>query len=268
MSSGEVIDRGDGPAILMVHGWGQTMKSFAPLTEALSKGFRVITFDLPGYGSARADKGPFGFDRYCGTIADIVIGKNLTEFHLFGWSMGGAIAAKYLLDKAGPPPASLILMSATPRFVAPGKNLGIGQSITAVKKMIRIMKEDPVFGLRSFISMFFVSGEEIPREQNAAITNLLAPPDTFPPKDEALVESLEELARTDLTKCVAELAGLPVMLLYGALDRVTPRGGQLLWDTIFSKVIHHPLVGAGHAPHLTRLDEVASAITRFIKEAE
>ena len=268
MNTSHIIDRGEGPAIIMVHGWGQTMKSFAPLVDTLATGFRVITFDLPGYGKAKGETGPYRFDRYCNAIANIVVKKNLTDFHLLGWSMGGTIAAKYLLEKAGPPPTSLILMSASPRFVAPGKGLGIGQSLTAVKKMIRMMKQDPVFGLRSFISMFFASGEAIPPESNSAITKLLAPPETFPPKDEALIATLEELASTDLTKMAAGLIAPPVMLLYGALDRVTPRGGQLLWDTIFSRVIHYPLDGVGHAPHLTRLDEVTKAVTRFVHGAE
>ncbi|VAX24918.1 hypothetical protein MNBD_NITROSPINAE03-396, partial [hydrothermal vent metagenome] len=80
---------GSGPAIVMIHGWGQTGRAFDPLSNLLKPDFRVITVDLAGHGTAKDEPGPYTFTRYCDDIAVVVRQLGLDKFHLLGWSMGG-----------------------------------------------------------------------------------------------------------------------------------------------------------------------------------
>ena len=143
MTMNTITSRGNGPALVMIHGWGQTKRAFEPLAESLKGDFRVVTFDLPGHGEARGDGGPYTFERFTNTLADLVRGLDNEPYHLLGWSMGGTVAARYCLEEAGALPKTLTLIASTPRFVAPGKNLGIGQHPAAVKKMVRMIRSDP-----------------------------------------------------------------------------------------------------------------------------
>ena len=45
---------GNGPALVLVHGWGLHGGVFAPLVERLSAEFQFHLVDLPGHGGSRA----------------------------------------------------------------------------------------------------------------------------------------------------------------------------------------------------------------------
>lgn len=256
---------GPDPAVVMIHGWGQTSEAMAPLARLLEKRLRVITFDLPGHGEARDEAGPYTFRRYVETLGGVVRALNGAPFYLLGWSMGGTIAAMYALEKKAPAPEGLILLSATPRFVAQGRNPGMGQHPAAVKKMKRMIRADHDAGLRDFVGRFFDSGEKISAEDRRRVEKALIPP-LFPPAGETLLETLDELAAADLTATPGGGLEGRVLLIYGGLDRICPPGGQRLWRKVFDggPAAEIAMEGAGHAPHLTKGAEVASAVEEFV----
>src|SRR3954452_4975264 len=49
-----VAERGEGPAVLLVHGIGEDAETLAPLAEALAGRARVIAYDRRGYGASGA----------------------------------------------------------------------------------------------------------------------------------------------------------------------------------------------------------------------
>lgn len=276
MKNKSVFDTGgDGPVIVMIHGWGQAGRAFDPLIHLLKPDFRIITFDLAGHGTAKDKPGPFTFARYCDDIARLVCKLGLEKFHLLGWSMGGTIAVKYCLEKTGPLPESLMLLSATPRFVARTRNLGVGQHPAAVAKMERMIDSDPETGLRGFIQLFFESGEEIDENQRGEIEKALMPAGS-PPSRQALLDTLKEYSATDLTGSSGSprSSGSPgsydgrILTIHGSQDKICPPGGQKLWGDVFVVVETVSIESAGHAPHLTRRLEVAGHIARFVSEAE
>ena len=44
------IVRGEGKPLLLLHGWGACIDSFAPVTNELSKSRKVYVIDFPGFG--------------------------------------------------------------------------------------------------------------------------------------------------------------------------------------------------------------------------
>jgi pimeloyl-ACP methyl ester carboxylesterase len=49
-----VVERGSGPAVLLVHGMASDAEALAPLAQALAEQARVIAYDRRGYGSSGA----------------------------------------------------------------------------------------------------------------------------------------------------------------------------------------------------------------------
>ena len=52
---------GDGPTVLLVHGWSGSAMDMAPLAEQLaSAGFRAVAFDMPAHGATPGDRTSLG----------------------------------------------------------------------------------------------------------------------------------------------------------------------------------------------------------------
>jgi pimeloyl-ACP methyl ester carboxylesterase len=87
----------DGPPLVMIHGLGdKAARDLDPLLPALSERYRVLAFDLPGFGrSARVNEvySPTRYARFVsGLVARHFPGRAV---HVLGHSMGGAIALEF-----------------------------------------------------------------------------------------------------------------------------------------------------------------------------
>jgi pimeloyl-ACP methyl ester carboxylesterase len=93
-----IVEAGDGPPVLAIHGLGATKGSFVPTLAALSDRHRVIALDLPGFGDSDKPIGaaydaPF-FARACAELLDAL---KLDRVHLIGNSLGGRVALEIAL---------------------------------------------------------------------------------------------------------------------------------------------------------------------------
>ncbi|HKP65038.1 MAG TPA: alpha/beta fold hydrolase, partial [Casimicrobiaceae bacterium] len=81
---------GDGPPLVLLHGFAMHGGLFEPLLPALTPRFRVHVVDLPGHGRSPSIDA-FGIERLAATIDDatVPIEQPLT---VLGWSLGGQAA--------------------------------------------------------------------------------------------------------------------------------------------------------------------------------
>lgn len=96
------------PTIVLLHGFTQTGRSWAPTVAALGERYRALAPDLRGHGSAAAAR-PVDF----ASVRADVLALAPERFVLAGYSMGGRIALSLAL--AAPDRVShLILLGASP----------------------------------------------------------------------------------------------------------------------------------------------------------
>src|SRR4029453_7234382 len=55
---------GQGPHVLLLHGWGGAIESFAPVLDDLHRSYTVAAFDLPGFGKSGFSPPTRGFPGY------------------------------------------------------------------------------------------------------------------------------------------------------------------------------------------------------------
>ena len=48
------VERGDGPRVVLVHGFTQTLASWRPVADDLAADHRVVLVDAPGHGASAA----------------------------------------------------------------------------------------------------------------------------------------------------------------------------------------------------------------------
>ncbi|MGL6290368.1 MAG: alpha/beta fold hydrolase, partial [Silanimonas sp.] len=115
MSGLHVERAGQGPALLLLHGWAMHGGVFAPLVRALVDRFEVITVDLPGHGGSRDSALPLALDVVADALAD-VIGAASSPALVVGWSLGGLVATA-LAARHPDRVRGLAMIAASPRFV-------------------------------------------------------------------------------------------------------------------------------------------------------
>jgi len=98
-----VAGRGDGPAVLFVHGNVSSSLFWQPMMLALPEAYRPLAIDLRGFGDT--DPEPVDATRgvrdWADDLAAVVDTLGLEAVHLVGWSMGGGVVLQYLVDRPG-----------------------------------------------------------------------------------------------------------------------------------------------------------------------
>lgn len=221
---------GDAPAVVLLHGGGpgaSGLSNYSRNTEALSRHFRVLVPDMPGYGrsSKHVDHtDPFGY--LADTIRAVLDELGIGTAHLVGNSYGGAAALRLTLDtpqRVG----KLVLMG-------PG---GIGTTrglpTDGLKSLLSYYGDDGPSRekLATFIRTYLVyDGAAVPDElidlryQASIDPEVVANPPLRRPS------GLRTLWRMDLTrdKRLRRLA-TPTLVLWGRDDKVNrPAGGPML----------------------------------------
>ena len=85
-------DRGNGPAILFLHGHPFSRAMWAPQVAALSDEFRVVAPDLPGYGKSGTVDQVMSMRRFADTVVELLDDLEVERATVVGLSMGGLVA--------------------------------------------------------------------------------------------------------------------------------------------------------------------------------
>jgi pimeloyl-ACP methyl ester carboxylesterase len=91
---------GEGPTIVLLHGFGGDKDVWLPVAALLSAHFHLVIPDLPGWGeSSRSPQGNYDIEAQAARLADFVQALRLPRFMLAGHDTGAAIAAAYAADQ-------------------------------------------------------------------------------------------------------------------------------------------------------------------------
>jgi pimeloyl-ACP methyl ester carboxylesterase len=234
---------GTGKTVLLLHGWGDTSAGLHDLQTALSKHYRVIAIDLPGFGNSQAPPSPWGLDEY-GQFTQAFLRKiGAGELRaVIGHSNGGAIAIRAAAKGWLQPERIVLLAAAGIRGLAKAKNT-----------MYRLVAKTGK-----------VAVKPLPTSLQKRLRNKLY---TTIGSDMLVVETLEETFKrvvSDDVRADAATITVPTLLIYGESDTQTPLVyGQQYHELIADSTLE-VLPGVGHFVHLERPEIVTTAIERFL----
>ncbi len=92
---------GEGPNVLLLHGWGCSTELFAPVVERLSPRMRLTVPDFPGHGRSGRPPEAWGAEDFAEMAAQLIRALGIEGCHVVGHSHGGRVA----LILAAEPPA-------------------------------------------------------------------------------------------------------------------------------------------------------------------
>jgi pimeloyl-ACP methyl ester carboxylesterase len=83
-----LLDAGSGKPVVVLHGWGGRIESMSPVISCLAGTFRVIAFDLPGFGESPPPSGVWGTPDYAAYVRDLLRGLSIERACFVGHSFG------------------------------------------------------------------------------------------------------------------------------------------------------------------------------------
>jgi pimeloyl-ACP methyl ester carboxylesterase len=87
-----VLDVGEGPPVLLLHGLSASLDIWAHVIDALATSHRVIAPDLPGHGESAKPDAPYTIDFYAGVVRTLARELRVEHAIVAGSSLGGKIA--------------------------------------------------------------------------------------------------------------------------------------------------------------------------------
>jgi pimeloyl-ACP methyl ester carboxylesterase len=93
-----VLQAGQGPPVVLLHGPGAYGAAWLPIVPALATSHRVIAPDLPGQGASTVAGGPPDASQVLAWLAELLERTCPSPPVLVGQLLGGAIAARFAVD--------------------------------------------------------------------------------------------------------------------------------------------------------------------------
>jgi non-heme chloroperoxidase len=133
-------DHGDGPPVVLVHGWPVDSRSWEPQVHPLlDAGYRVITYDRRGFGRSSRPTAGYDFDTLAADLHALMEHLDLRGATVVGFSLGTGELARYIgRHGTGRLGAAVFIESLAPSFAKSDANpWGVDEAgVAAVQQAI------------------------------------------------------------------------------------------------------------------------------------
>ncbi len=274
ISGGEwfVDVRGQGEAIIFLHGWGVNGRVWSQQVEYFSRHYQTVAVDFPGHGRSAfhsptpetkalavglhaLDVGSLAKD-----LQEIIQQLGIKQAHIVASSMGGLTAIKMLSLFKGSA-RSLTLVGALPNFILPPDS-PYGLTPARLAKLAAQLRSDYPNIVRIFFRSLFTRQER--ESERYKWLESFRSQDAVPDR-RAAEEFLRMIETTDVTSEWQALQ-LPVLLVNGEEDEICalPSARQLQATKPAARL--KLFARCGHFPFLSQPQEFNQVLEDFWKE--
>lgn len=241
---------GAGDPVVLVHGITESAASFDPLIEPLAATHEVITLDLRGHGESGA-AATYDLGSMAGDVAAVVAAAGVTEPHLVGHSLGGAV-----VTAAG---AVLPVRS----VVDVDQSLQLGEFKAALVAVEAMLRDPDQFGLVIEGLFGSMAGDLLPAPERERLGALRRGDQevVLGVWELLLTQPAEEIAATiDAALAPYGTRSVPYLALFG----IDPGDGYAGWlaQRVPGSVVEL-WADHGHYPHLVDADRFVARLRSF-----
>ncbi len=249
-----VEDRGDGPALLCLHGSLMDRTMFAPQARALADEYRVVTYDM----RARTDRwqGPYDLADLvedCRTIVDAV---GLDSCVLAGMSMGGFVAVRAALAYPERLDGLVLIDSMAGAYTEEER-----EEYADLAEGVRGADRVPMAVAEMSADLMF--SERAHEEQPDLVQRWTDRWHTYP--GDAVAAEIESWRTEPGVLDDLDTVDLPALAIHGAEDQsIPPERARRTVEALGGRMETIP--GAGHPANLERPEPVTDALREFLAE--
>jgi pimeloyl-ACP methyl ester carboxylesterase len=247
---------GEGPPIVLLHGFVGDSREWRRQLAGLSHGFTVVAWDAPGAGRSADPPESFRMPDYADRLAGFIDALGLERPHVIGLSFGGALALE-LYGRHPTIPATLVLAGAYAGWV------GSLTSLVAVERLqlsLRLADLPPDEFARSVMPTLFPASA--PAEVVDAFARIVS--EFHPAGFRAMARALGEADLRDVLPRI----DVPTLLLYGDQDLRAPLNvaGDLHAAIPGSKLVVLP--GVGHMSNVEAGERFNEEVRTFLRSVD
>ena len=238
-------DEGSGAPVLLIHGWGSSIKPWAPILNGF-QGYRVIALDLPGCGDSDILKTDWGIDDYCDFILKFMKAIEIENPIMVGHSHGGRICLKMAADG----------------MVEPDKLILFGSAGIPAKKTLK--KQIRIYSFK-FIKRMLT----LPIIKNYTEGLLQAAREHFGSADyksapEVMRKTMVRVIGVDLRDVMHKI-NCPTLLIWGDKDTETPLSNAKFMEKAIKDCGLCVIEGAGHFSFIEQPARIVAILKAFLK---
>lgn len=242
-----VIVRGEGAPVLLLHGWGASAELFAPIIDGLRTGRALITPDLPGFGHTESPPEPWSVHDYAAWVVALLDRLGVTQCDVIGHSNGGRIG---IVLAAEHPERVRRLVLTDSSGIRPRRGLRYRYRVAAYKALRRTQQATLV-----------------PRALRAAARRRAdrRGSDDFRAASGTMRATLVRLVNEDLTPVLPHVAA-PTLLIWGDRDADTPLHDARVMERLIPDAGLVVFEGAGHFAYLEQAARFCTVVDVFLRD--
>ncbi len=259
------LDVGEGPPVILIHGFGGSMWQWEQQQHALSQHFRVLTPDLPGAGLSDKPEIDYRPDQMLDFFVGFMDAVKIPQATLVGNSMGAGLAIgmalahptrvaklvlidglpQHVIEKLTSPSVRRALETRAPSWLVSFGNILFGGLM--IESVLREIVHDP-----ALLTPAVIERSNRNRQRPGLIKPIMTVRENLPLWESGFAARVGEITH-------------PTLVIWGEEDRVFPIAvGEELHQSIKgSRFIRIPK--AGHIPQWERPDLVNQELITFIQ---
>lgn len=239
------MGEGEGVPLLLIHGYGGDINIWVFNQEALAAERTVYAIDLPGHGGSTKDVG----EGDLASLVDVVVGfmdaMDMEKAHVFGHSMGGAVAGSLAIKHPERVQSLALIASA-----------GLGEEINGeyIESFIAANRRKE---MKSALGLLFADQDLVNRQ----LVNDVIKFKRLDGVDEALRKTADKLFPGGKQADVPDISNVevPMLVVWGREDRIVPVSHS---ENVPGHARVEVLDDTGHMPQM----EAAGQVNRLIGE--
>ena len=250
-------DRGDGPAIVFLHGLGGNSASWQQQFEALSNSYRVVGWDMPGFGkSDLLPKQPAATRDYSALAVRLMDTLGIQSAHGVGTSYGTVILADLVQSNPDRMKSIIFACGVT----------GMGHLPPEKRAALRATRRREIesIGQRKFAetrNSTYVAGG-LPPELVARVVELAGSA-----QPEGYLQAYGALTESNIFPSLAAIK-LPSLVISGANDPIAPAADCERVAAALSNAEYHCIQNSGHYVNLEQTETFNRLLSGFIARNE
>ena len=246
---------GQGPALVLLHGFLCDSRVWRGELETLSDQFKVVAWDAPGAGESRDPPDPFTITDWAAALAAFLDAIGIERAHILGLSWGGLLAQEFYRLHS----QRCLTLILADTYAGWKGSLG---PRAAQQRLTRCLRESTLpadeFITRWVPHEFFANAKPELADEMAIVVS------QFHPLGFRLMA--ETLADNDTNDLLATIQ-VPTLLLWGEHDQRSPIGVAEQFRSAIPRAELTVIPGAGHVSNMEQPNTFDTHVRRFCLES-